>query len=216
MARIISTTADMQRYWRPTMSGVRNNSLSGTADYGNTSASWNTSDTDKILYNSGEDPSTGIIKWASWSRYAGWMNTRLGTTHGRYLTGKDFIKGVSFKWRTYPNQDGGIALRRWGIGIVSDSGTQKRWSSAEVNEWSTSSSWKTINYNFDGELANKLNSGWRFNELHFMLHTPSNGSTPSANCICEVKEFMFNYKSDSNAIIPAVRTYADRTKYRIA
>ena len=216
MASIISTTADVQRYWRPMMNGVSNNSLSGTADYGNTSASWNTSGTDKIVYNSGEDPSIENIKWSSWSRYSGWMNTRLGTSYGRYLTGKDFIKGVSFKYRLYPNQDGGIDLRRWGIGIVSDSGTRKRWSSAELNGWSTSNTWKTITYNFDGELASKLNSGWRFDELHFMLYTPSNGSTPSSNCVCEVKDFMFNYKSGSNAIIPAVRAYADRTKYPIA
>jgi len=198
------------------MSGVVNNSLSGTADYGNTTASWNTSGTDKLGYSSGEDPSIETVKWSSWSKYEGWMNTRLGTSYGRYLTGKDFIKGVSFQWRTYPNENGGIALRRWGIGITSDGGTRKRWSSPEINGWSTDSSWKTITYNFDGELATQLNNGWRFDELHFMLHTPSAKSTPSQNCICEVRQFKFLYKSAHNAIIPAVRKYGDRAKYAIA
>ena len=213
---IISTTSDVKSNWRPMMRGVSNNKLSGTADYGNTAASWNTANTDKLSYDSFQDPSIETVKWVSHSRYDGYMNTRLGTTHGRYMTGKDFITGVRFQWRTYPNQSGGIELKHWGIGIVSDSGTIKRWSSDEIKEWSTSSSWKTIQYSFSGTLANQLNSGWRFDELHFMLHTPSHSKTPSSASYLEVRDFYFLYKSANNAIIPAVRPVADRGKYAIA
>lgn len=198
------------------MSGVRSNGLSGTADCGNTTSSWNTSGTTYLRLKSGSDPGAGVVTWASQSKYEGWMNTQLGYSQGRYLN-YDFIEGVTFRWRTYPNQDGGIALKRWGIGIVNDSGTKKRWSSNDINSWSTSSSWRAITYKFDGTLLNYFkNSGYRFNELHFMVHTPSNGSHPSSECRLEIGYFTFLYRCPSNAIIPAVRPYSERKLYAIA
>ena len=199
----------------PHFTGLKHNDISGTADYGNTSASWNTSGTDKLSWVSGEDPATGIVKWASWSRYAGWMNTKIGTSTGRWLTG-DFIKGCSFQWRTYPNEDGGIALRRFGVEILTSSTNYKRWSSEEINQWSTSSSWKTYTANFTSDVMSQLNNGWRLSQLHFMVHTPSNGKTPSQNCILEVKNFKFIYKCPYNTIIPAMRSFIDRNSYPIA
>lgn len=197
------------------MRGVRQNGLSGTADMGNTSASWNTSGTTYIKWKSGSDPGPGIVTWSTSSKYEGWINTQLGVSEGRYLN-YDHIDGVTFKWRTYPNENGGIALKRWGIGIVNGSGTKKRWSSNNINDWSTSSSWRTITYKFDGTLLNYFkNSGYRFNELHFMVHTPSHGSWPS-ECKLEVAYFSFTYRSASNAIVPAVRPYSDRNLYAIA
>ena len=213
MASIIQRKDTINRGYYPHFRGLKHNTLSGSADYGN-KASWNTSDTDKLSHSSGEDPSESIVKWSSQSRYEGWMNTRIGFTEGRYLTG-DFISGCKFSWRTYPNQDGGIALRRWGIQICKD-GTNKRWSSDEVANWSTSSSWTRINYNFSGDLLSQLNRGWRFEELHFMVHTPSIGKTPSSVSVLEIKDFEYIFKCANNTIIPAVRPYNKRDLYAIA
>lgn len=199
---------------RPCFDGTVNNGLSGYADYGNTSANWNTSNTNKLYYSSGHDPSVEVVRWGSCSRYSGWMNTKLGVSSGRYMTG-EWISGCEFQWRTYPNESGGIALRRWGIGIINSSGTRKRWSSEEVNQWSTDSSWKTIGYNFGGSLASQLNSGWRFEQLHFMIYTPSHGSTPKNECILDIKNFKYRYKNN-NAIVPAMRTNSSRESYPIA
>ena len=214
MASIIQTKSTINSGYYPHFRGLKHNTISGTADYGNTSASWSTSGTDKLSHSSGEDPSESIVKWSSQSRYAGWMNTRIGFTQGRYPTG-DFISGCRFDYRTYPNQDGGIALRRWGIQIVNGS-THKRWSSAEVANWSTDSSWKKISYNFSGDLLSQLNRGWRFEELHFMVHTPSRSKTPSSASVLEIKGFEYIFKCANNVIIPAVRTYKDKDKYAIA
>jgi len=213
MASIIQRKDTINRGYYPHFRGLKHNTLSGSADYGN-KASWNTSDTDKLSHSSGEDPSESIVKWSSQSRYEGWMNTRIGFTEGRYLTG-DFISGCKFSWRTYPNQDGGIALRRWGIQICKD-GTHKRWSSDEVANWSTDSSWKKITYNFSGDLLSQLNRGWRFEELHFMVHTPSIGKTPSSVSVLEIKDFEYIFKCANKTIIPAVRPYNKRDLYAIA
>ena len=215
MASIIHTAKSINGGYYPHFSGVRNNNISGTADYGNTSASWNTSGTDKLSHISGDDPANGTVTWSSQSRYEGWMNTTIGTSSGRYLTG-DFISGCKFQWRTYPNQDGGIAFRRWGVGICSMSGTHKRWSSSEVNAWNTSSSWRNISVNFSGELLNQLNRGWQMNALHFMVHTPANKNTPSSNNKFEVRNFEYIYKCANNTIIPAMRPYSQRDSYPIA
>ena len=214
MASIIQTAGTINSGYYPHFRGLKHNDISGYADYGNTSTSWNTSGTDKLHHSSGEDPSESIVKWNSQSKYAGWMNTRIGFTEGLYLTG-DFISGCRFNYRTYPNQDGGIDLLFWGIQIVNGT-THKRWSSPELNSWSTSSSWSRITSNFSGELLSKLNSGWRFEELHIFLHTPSNKNTPSHSCVAEVKGFEFIYKCDSKVIIPAMRHYKDKNSYVIA
>ena len=199
----------------PHFTGVKNNDISGHADYGNTSASWNTAGTDKVVYVSGQDPAKEIVKWSSWSRYSGWMNTKIGTSSGRWLTG-DFINGCSFQWRTYPNEDGGIALRRFGVEVLTSATDYKRWSSPEINQWSTSSSWKTYTANFTSDVINALNNGYRLSQLHFMVHTPENRNTPSQNCILEVKNFKFIYKCSYNTIIPAMRPFSDRNSYPIA
>ena len=198
---------------RPCFTGSSLNSFGGTADYGNTGASWNTSG-NYFNHVSGEDPSTGTVRYDSWTKNSGWSNLKIGVSEGRYMTG-EFISGCEFQWRTYPNQNGGSALRRWGIGIISPSGTRKRWSSEEVEQWSTDSSWKTIGYNFNGTLLTNLNNGWRFEELHFMFHTPSNGKTPTATCPLEIRNFKYRYKN-SNLIVPAMRTSSRRADYPIA
>ena len=213
MASKILQKSTINSGYYPHFRGLKHNDLSGSADYGN-KASWNTSGTDKLGHWSGEDPSESTVKWSSQSKYEGWMNTRVGFTEGRYLTG-DFISGCKFSWRTYPNQDGGIALRRWGIQIVNGS-THKRWSSDEVANWSTDSSWKKITYNFSGDLLSQLNRGWRFEELHFMVHTPSIGKTPSSVSVLEIKDFEYIFKCANNTIIPAVRPYNKRDLYAIA
>ena len=212
---IIHTADSIRRAYYSHFTGIRNNNISGTADYGNTSASWNTSGTDKLYHAGGVDPALGTVSWASQSRYEGWMNTTFGTSSGRYLTG-DHIRGCKFQWRTYPNQDGGITLRRWGVGICSVSGTHKRWSSSEVADWNTSSTWRTISVNFSGELLNQLNRGWQLNGLHFMVHTPANNKTPSSNNVLEIRNFEYLYSCDGSAIIPAMRPYASRDSYPIA
>ena len=212
MARI-DTAGQMNG--RPLFDGKQENGLRGTADYGNTTANWDSNNTSKLQWDRGLDPSVETIQWSSWSKYAGWINTQLGYTKGRYMSGA-WITGCEFQWRTYPNENGGIALRRWGIGIAQRDGTlRKRWSSNEVNEWSTSSSWKTIGYNFDGTLLSQLNNGWVFDELHFMVHTPSDRNTPSQNCKLEVRNFKFRYKR-GDAIVPAMRLFRDRAEYPIA
>jgi hypothetical protein len=212
---IIHTAETINRGLYPHFTGVRNNNISGTADYGNTSSSWNTSGTDKLHHSSGEDPALGSVKWNSQSKYEGWMNTTIGTSSGRYLTG-DHLKGCKFQWRTNPNEDGGITLRRWGVGICSVSGTHKRWSSSEVNRWSTSSSWFDISVNFSGELLNQLNRGWQLNALHFMVHTPYIKKTPGSNNVLEIRNFEYIYKCSYNAIIPAMRDYSNRDSWPIA
>lgn len=200
---------------RPIVGGTRHNELTGRADYGNTSANWDPANTGKLGFDTGEDPAVEIVRWKSQSKYEGWMNTILGYSSGRYLWGA-FISGCEFQWRTYPNESGGITLRRWGIGIAQRNGNQRaRWSSAEVNEWSTSSSWKTIRYSFDGSLNSLLNNGWVVDELHFMVHTPRHGSTPSKGCHLEIKNFKFHYRNN-DAIIPAMRRFDDRADYPIA
>ena len=216
MASIIHTAKSIQSVTEKyrQFGGLRHNSLSGTADYGNTSASWSTSGTDKLSHSMGEDPAYESLRWTSQSRYAGWMNTRIGVTDSRYLTG-DFISGCSFRWITWPNEDGGIALRRWGVQICKD-GSHKRWSSAEVSNWSTSKSWKTISLDFSGDLLSQLNRGWQFEELHLMVHTPSHNKTPGSACELDIKEFKFKYKCADNAIIPAMRPYSKRDDYPIA
>ena len=214
MASIIHTADSINKGNYPQFAGLRHNSLSGYADYGNTSSSWSTSGTDKLGYNSGEDPAKEIVMWTSQSKYEGWMNTRIGVTDGRYLTG-EFIKGCGFKWITYPNESGGIALKRWGVQICKD-GSHKRWSSAEINQWSTANSWKSVSIDFSGDLLTKLLQGWQFEELHFMIHTPSNRGTPSVNCKLEIKDFKFRFKCPYNTIIPAMRPYSKRDTYPIA
>lgn len=200
---------------RPCFGGTRHNEITGKADYGNTDASWDPANTGKLGFDTGDDPSVEIVRWKSQSKYEGWWNTIFGFNRGRYLWGS-IISGCEFQWRTYPNQNGGIALRRWGIGIAEKNGnSRKRWSSAEVNEWSTSSSWKTIRYTFDGTLSSKLNNGWVVDELHFMVRTPKNGSTPSSGNHLEIRNFKFHYKNN-NAIIPAMRDFRDRAEYPIA
>jgi len=216
MAIQIHTQESIRSGNHPHFTGVKNNDISGTADYGNTTASWNVSNTDKLGHSSGDDPAKGIVKWNSQSRYGGWMNTKIGTNSGRWLTG-DFIKGCSFQWRTYPNEDGGIALRRFGVEILTSSTNHKRWSSEEINQWSTSSTWKTYTFNFTSDVQSQLDKGWRLSQLHFMVHTPDNGrNTPSKNCILEVKNFKFIYKCPYNTIIPAMRPFSSRDLYQIA
>ena len=217
MATIIHTARSIQSVTEkyPQFKGLVHNSLSGTADYGNTSASWSTSGTDKLGHSHGEDPAYDpYVRWSSQSKYEGWMNTRFGVTDGRYLTG-DFISGCSFRWITWPNENGGIALRRWGIQICKD-GSHKRWSSAEINQWDTSKTWHTISLDFSGDLLSQLNRGWQFEELHFMIHTPSNRNTPANTCELDIKEFKFKYKCADNVIIPAMRPYSKRDDYPIA
>ena len=198
---------------RPCFSGKSLNSLSGYADYGNTSASWNTSG-NYFNHVGGDDPATDTVRYDSWTKNSGWSNGKFGVSEGRYMTG-EFISGCEFQWRTYPNQNGGSALRRWGIGIVAPGGVRKRWSSEEVSQWSTDSSWKTISYNFSGTLLSQLNSGWRLAELHIMMHTPSNGKTPTATCPLEIRNFKYKYKSN-NLIVPAMRSSSRRSDYPIA
>ena len=215
MSSIILTAGTINSSKYPHFTGLRHNSLSGTADYGNTSGSWNTSNTDKLGWAQGEDPAKETVRWTSWSKYEGWYNTIIGYNSGRYLTG-DHVKGCSFQWLSHPNEAGGITLIRWGIGIVRADGTKKRWASSEINDWYTNNSPRTINVDFSGDLSYQLNVGWRINELHFMLHTPSDRSTPSQNCVLDINNFKFKYKCSNQAIIPAMRSYSDRSNYPIA
>ena len=215
MSSIILTAGTINSSKYPHFTGVVQNSLSGTADYGNTSSSWNTSNTDKLGWAQGEDPARETVRWTSWSKYEGWWNTAVGITSGRYLTG-EHIKGCSFQWLSYPNEPGGITLIKWGIGIVRSDGTQKRWSSNEISDWYINNSPRTIDVNFSGDLAYQLNAGWRLSELHFMVYTPSDRSTPSKNCVLDINNFKFKYKCSNSAIIPAMRSYSRRADYPIA
>lgn len=199
----------------PHFTGLKHNDIRGFADYGNTSAGWDPGNTDKLNWSSGQDPAKETVRWVSQSRYEGWMNTKIGTSSGRWLTG-DFIKGCSFQWRTYHNEDGGIALKRFGVEILTSSTNYKRWSTDDINQWSTSSSWKTYTANFTSDLQSQLDKGWRLSQLHIMVHTPSRSKTPSQACVLEIKNFKFIYKCPYNTIIPAMRSFGDRDKYPIA
>ena len=198
---------------RPCFSGRTTNTISGTAHYGNTTASWNTSG-NYFNHVSGNDPAIETVRYDSWTRNEGWSNYKVGTSQSRYMTG-EFISGCEFQWRTYPNSNGGSALRRWGIGIVLPGGVIKRWSSAEIDQWSTSSSWRTISYNFSGDILSQLNNGARFAELHIMMRTPSDRNTPGQSCPLEIRNFKYKYKSN-DLIVPAMRGYTNRDQYPIA
>lgn len=198
---------------RPCFSGRSTDTISGNAHYGNTTASWNTSG-GYFEHISGNDPATEIVKYQSWTTKSGWSNFKVGTSQSRYMTG-EFISGCEFEWRTYPNESGGSALRRWGIGITAPGGIIKRWSSAEINDWTTTNTWKKISYNFSGDLLNQLNSGWRFESLHIMMYTPSHSKTPRQGCPLEIRNFKYKYKSN-DLIVPAMRGHGNRDKYPIA
>ena len=200
---------------RPLFGGVEQNKLSGTAQYGNTTSSWNTKNPTYIKWTGSEqDPATATVLFETQTRSEAWVNASIGYSTGRYMHGQ-WISGIKFQWRTNPNVSGGIAFRRYGIGIVSNGGTRNRWSSPDINEWNTDGRWRNVTYNFDGTLLAKLNDGWRFDEFHIMLHSPSHGSTPGSPCYFHIRDFEFIYKSN-NSIVPAMRSCSNRTDYPIA